>query len=198
MIWFRYGILAKRARRDLRRDIRYRGNMGFERIPLWRSLDWICNQEDQSQDYRGMIFVLIKTDLYSLDVESMDIDSRLDHYTEWHRGILDLLSDGTLEIIVRILDSRIAISRICCRRYGFNGFRIWCEGTSIWNCYKRRCELELIITVSHLISLKFYISIGSILAWVIMTQSQLVGKGRDMKSGEANRKRLKFSIKYQL
>ncbi|KAH0902504.1 hypothetical protein HID58_042007 [Brassica napus] len=52
MIWFRYGISAKRARRDLRRDIRYRGNMGFEGIPLWRSLDWTWNQEDQSQDYR--------------------------------------------------------------------------------------------------------------------------------------------------
>lgn len=49
------------------------------------------------------------------------------------------------------------------------------EGTSIWNCYKRRCELQLIFTVSHLISLKFYISIGSILAWLIITQSQLVG-----------------------
>lgn len=31
-----------------------------------------------------------------------------------------------------------------------------------------------------------------------MTQSQLVGKGMDMKSGEANRKHLKFSINYQL
>ncbi|KAL0662136.1 hypothetical protein Bca4012_098973 [Brassica carinata] len=40
MIWFRYGISAKRARRDLRRDIRYRGNMGFERIPLYGDL-WI-------------------------------------------------------------------------------------------------------------------------------------------------------------
>ncbi|KAH0847472.1 hypothetical protein HID58_091744 [Brassica napus] len=55
MIWFRYRISAKRARRDLRRDIRYRGNMGFERIPLWRSLDWTWNQEDQSQDYRKSV-----------------------------------------------------------------------------------------------------------------------------------------------
>ncbi|WZZ26105.1 hypothetical protein YC2023_009506 [Brassica napus] len=57
MIWFRYGISAKRARRDLRRDIRYRGNMGFEGIPLWRSLDWTWNQEDQSQDYRGYLIL---------------------------------------------------------------------------------------------------------------------------------------------
>lgn len=97
-------------------------------------------------------------EIFGLDMESRGLITRL------QRGILDLLSDGTLEIIVRTLDSRIAISRICCRRYSFNGFQIWSEGTSIWNYYKRRCELELIITVSHLISLKFYISIGSILA----------------------------------
>ncbi|KAJ0257146.1 hypothetical protein HA466_0080640 [Hirschfeldia incana] len=53
MIWFPNLISAKVARRDLRKDIRYNRNMGFERIgSLWRSLDWIWNQESQTQGDR--------------------------------------------------------------------------------------------------------------------------------------------------
>ena len=50
-------------------------------------MDWTRNQEDQSEDCRGMIFVLIKTESYSIDMEIIVIDSRFGHYNDWNGKI---------------------------------------------------------------------------------------------------------------
>ncbi|KAF2587901.1 hypothetical protein F2Q70_00038480 [Brassica cretica] len=69
----RNGVLATRVILVLRRILWVEANTGSAGSVLsLGSSKWMRNQKDQSKDYQGMIFVIIKTRSFSFDKEIMD------------------------------------------------------------------------------------------------------------------------------
>ena len=109
--------------------------------------------------------------------------------------LLDMIFFGILRCRNRFLDYWLKIYRINHGRFAINVLGFWRDELSYEYHYIRNWYLLFIfITVSFIISYELNCSLFLLLALVIMTQAQLVGKGGDGKNGEGNRKRFKISI----
>ncbi|KAH0903208.1 hypothetical protein HID58_042711, partial [Brassica napus] len=169
--------------------------IGFFRKWLsFRSSERMWNPENQAQELRGMSSVILKTRSLPSIIESRNLIVRHDN-DKRETWLLDMIFFGILRCQNRFLDYWLKIYRINHGRFAINVLGFWRDELTYEYHYIRNWYLLFIfITVSFIILYELNCSLFLLLALVIMTQAQLVGKGGDGKNGEGNRKRFKISI----